>query len=393
VHAFERRREGHRRGVDGEMRGINPAELARIGMDVDQRLLRCRNIEECIGLARHLGQASADQQDEIGFLDAREQLRVHAETEIADVGRMVGGKQHLATEGAGDRQLEALRETHEALHGNFGPAAAAKQRDRLLRTMQQLLQLRHLRETRMRLDDLIARRVGDLRHFGEHILRQGDHDRAGAAGGRHMEGAGHDFGEARRIVHFRGPFGERSEGGAIVELLERLAFAHAALDLADEENHRRGILLGDVDARRGVRRPWAAGHEADARTAGELAVGFRHHGGAAFLAAYGHVDVRVMQRIQRGQVALARNAEDVINPVQSKLIDKDLAAGAGGRCHGRLALLRGQIAKRRANALRSIKVQRSGVDVKLDALGERKRRAVIDRVGGAAHIGLPGIRA
>ena len=54
-----------------------------------------------------------------------------------------------------------------------------------------------------------------------------------------MEGAGDDFREAGRIVDLRGPFGERSEGGPVVELLERLALTHAALDLADEEDHRK----------------------------------------------------------------------------------------------------------------------------------------------------------
>ena len=50
---------------------------------------------------------------------------------------------------------------------------------------------------------------------------------------------------------------------------------------------------------------------------------------------------RVMQRVERRQIALARHAENVIDPLGKKLIDKDLAAGAGGRCHGGLAVLEG----------------------------------------------------
>ncbi len=71
-------------------------------------------------------------------------------------------------------------------------------------------------------------------------------------------------------------------------------------------------------------------------------MGLGHHGGAAFLAADRHGDVGVMQRVERRQITLAGNAENVIHPLGKKLIDKDLAAGAGGRCHGGLVVLRGE---------------------------------------------------
>ena len=54
-----------------------------------------------------------------------------------------------------------------------------------------------------------------------------------------------------------------------------------------------------------------------------------------------------MQRVERGEIALARNAEDVIDAVESQLIDKDLAAGAGGRCHGRLVYDKSGVNKKR----------------------------------------------
>ena len=39
-----------------------------------------------------------------------------------------------------------------------------------------------------------------------------------------------------------------AEEGLVVDFLEGLALAHAALDLADEQDHRRRILGGDMDA-------------------------------------------------------------------------------------------------------------------------------------------------
>ena len=106
---------------------------------------------------------------------------------------------------------------------------------------------------------------------------------------------------------------------------------------------------------------------------------------------------RVVQRVERRKIALARNAEDVIDPVDEKLIDENLAAGAGGRCHGRLAMCDGKWKGKAEgpwpSACDSLGPRRSGVDVELHALGQRQGRAVVDRVGGAAHVGLPGVRA
>ena len=105
----------------------------------------------------------------------------------------------------------------------------------------------------------------------QHVLGQRDHHRAGPAVGRGVERARDDFGNARRIVDLGRPFGHRAEHGAEVELLERLALAHLARHLADEQDHRRGILLGDVDAVRGVGGAGPARDEGDAGPAGDLA--------------------------------------------------------------------------------------------------------------------------
>ena len=102
------------------------------------------------------------------------------------------------------------------------------------------------------------------------------------------------------------------------------------VDLADEQDQRRRILHRDVDAGRGVGRARAARDEADAGPAGELAVGLRHHRRAALLAADRDGDRGVVQRVEHGEIALARHAEDVLDAVRRELVDEDLAAGAGG---------------------------------------------------------------
>jgi hypothetical protein len=88
LQAFERGGEGGRRSVDRKMRVIDAAEFLRAGMHMHQRLLRAGNVEQRVTLARHLAHPSADQQQHVGILDARDDFRVGADAEIAGVTRM-----------------------------------------------------------------------------------------------------------------------------------------------------------------------------------------------------------------------------------------------------------------------------------------------------------------
>ena len=134
----------------------------------------------------------------------------------------------------------------------------------------------HVGEAGPGLDRLGARRVGNRDALDQHVLRQRDHHRAGPAVHRGEEGARHDLRNARRIVDLGRPFRHRAEHGAVIELLKRLALAHLAADLADEHDHRRGVLLGDVDAGRGIGGARPARDEAHAGPAGRLADRLRH---------------------------------------------------------------------------------------------------------------------
>ena len=127
--------------------------------------------------------------------------------------------------------------------------------------------------------------------LGQHVFRQRDHHRAGTAVAGGVEGARHQFGNARGIVDLGRPFGDGAEHRAVVEFLERLALAHVAADLADEHDHRRRVLPGDMNAGRRIGGARAARDETDAGPAGHLADRLRHHGGRALVAADGELDV------------------------------------------------------------------------------------------------------
>jgi hypothetical protein len=90
------------------------------------------------------------------------------------------------------------------------------------------------------------------------------------------------------------------------------------------------ILHRRVDAAEAVRGARAAGDEADAGLAGELAPRLRHVGGAALVPAGEQRDgvLGIVQRVERGEVALARHAERRLDAVHLQLVDQDLAAAA-----------------------------------------------------------------
>ena len=119
------------------------------------------------------------------------------------------------------------------------------------------------RRGQRRLDPRQHRRRG---HDAQHVLGQGQHHRAGPALHRGVEGAGDVLGQAVGVVHLGDPLGEAERAGAehlpVVDFLEGLAVALLARHLADEDDERRRVLEGGVDADRGVARARAAGDEA-----------------------------------------------------------------------------------------------------------------------------------
>lgn len=71
------------------------------------------------------------------------------------------------------------------------------------------------------------------------------------------------------------------------------------------------------------------GDKADARPPGLLAIGFRHHRSAAFIAADDDLDAAVMQRVQHRQIGFARHAEDVTHTLDAQLVHQHPGGGAG----------------------------------------------------------------
>ena len=281
----------------------------------------------------HFRHAPAHQQDEVRRLGARKQLRVRANAHLARVVAVRVREQRRAPEGGRDRQVEPLGKAHEGVDGALSPPAAAKDCERRPRGPQAFLQVRHLCEAGPGLHRLDARGVRDRGALDEHVLGQRDHDGTGPALHRDMERPRYDLGYSRHVVDLRRPLRERAEDGAIIHLLKGAAFAHAALDLPDEQDQRGRIMFGDVDRVRGIHRARAARDEDDAWPSGQSRRCLGHERRAGFMPRDRQLDGRIVERVEHGQVGLAGHAEDVRDALRDQLIDEDLTAGAevGGR--------------------------------------------------------------
>ena len=301
-----------------------------------------RDRKQSVGLRRDLAHAAADQHHEIGVLDASEQLRIWADAEVAGVKRMQRVEQWQAAVARDHRDLEALDETTKRGAGVDAPSATSQDHHRTRCGAQHVAQRFHVLDGRSGFDRHLRRRVGHGDPLHQHVFRQAQDDRAGPSARRRMKRARYDLGDARGIVDLVGPFRHAAEDGAIVDLLERLATAHAALHLSDEHDEGRRILLRDVDAGHRIGGAGAARDEADTRSPRRLADGVRHHRGSALLAAHRHLDRSIVERIEHGEIALARHAEHVLDAVRDELIDENFRGRTGGDSivHGVLARIR-----------------------------------------------------
>ena len=156
----------------GKVRLIIPAQLARIGVNVDELLLRPWNIDERIPARGRFAQARAKNQEKVRILNFLGQLRIDADTHIASVTGALVVKVVLAPERDRDRQPARLGKGLNPRHGFGIPSAAAKDRKRPFRGGQQLPEPFHVLWRRMRLDALVRHWVPGLGFLAEHILRQ-----------------------------------------------------------------------------------------------------------------------------------------------------------------------------------------------------------------------------
>ncbi len=159
--------------------------------------------------------------------------------------------------------------------GRLGPAGTADQHQRPFGALDQPPdpQARRGRRLACPLDTGPVERL-DL--IEQHVLRQRQHHRARPSVHRGGIGARDIFRDTRGIVDPRRPFAQRREHRLEVDLLKGFAVAGAAIDIADEQDHRLRVLHRDMHADRGIGRARAARDEGDAGPPRQRAVGTGH---------------------------------------------------------------------------------------------------------------------
>ena len=376
-------------GADREIGAVGHAELGGVRMDVDEPLPRMLGRDQRIAVGGRLPQPRADHQQQIGVLHPSDQRRIGAVAQIARIGRAAVGHRILAPERGDQRHAGAVRPGGDVLPRRRIPARTADDRHRPLCRGDEVGELLHRIRIGRLADALDARAIGGFHLIEQHVLGQRQHHRAGAPVHRHSIGARDIFWDAPRIVDPRRPFGDGREHCGEIHLLERLAIARAAIDVADEQDHRLRILHRDMDANRRIGRARPAGDEGDPRPVRQRAVGARHEGDATLLPAGDDVDFgRIDQRVEHRQEALPRHGEDPVAALQGELIDQDAAAGADGGLHVPVVERSGRQGNYPPRLRRLLRVKFGGDAARDSACGRRLDFAGHERKGVAKSTAL-----
>src|SRR3569623_2015886 len=234
----------------------------------------------------------------------------------------------LAAKTGGDRHAMGFGECGDGAAGGIGPARAAEDHQGTLSLSELALQRFKAIRRWYGSDGDGCLHIRAHASLFQHVAGQRQHYRSRASRSRDLKSARHEFGYALRIVDLGHPFRQRREHLPVFHFLKRFAAAKRAVDLPDEENHRRRILHRGMHADARMRGARPARDEADAGAAGQLAVGFGHVGGRAFMSGDYDADVGIDQRVEHFQIAFAWHAEYGVHAVNAQRFDQYPAAAA-----------------------------------------------------------------
>ena len=295
-----------------------------------QRLARARNVEQRIALRGDFAEPAADQHDQVRRLDAREQLRIDAEADVAGIARMQRVDQMRAAERGRDRHGEALGEARERrasrppTSGCRRPARSAISRPRAASAASPCRR----GPARSRPARTPARRAPRRARPACPRAARSPPGRAGRCRrcrrrATRSRGCAPDRRSRSPISPWcRTPRGSRAPGTPRARASR--APTWPTNTISGVESCLAMWMPGEALVAPGPRV-----HEHDAGPAGDLADRLRHHGGAALLPADGELDRPVVERVERREIALARHAEHVLHAVHDELVDQNFAAGAG----------------------------------------------------------------
>ena len=164
----------------------------------------------------------------------------------------------------------------------------------------------------------------------EQILRQDDRDGAGRAALGDMEGTRDRLGGLLGFDHLDHQFRHVGQQAGIVLLLQRHAAEVLAFDLAHQHYQWGRIVIGGVDRHHGVGQAGTARDDAATGAAAQAAIGDRHVAGATFMAAHDQSQrVHVGERVDQPDIALAGNAEHLVDVMRFQALGEQAGNGTG----------------------------------------------------------------
>ncbi len=251
------------------------------------------------------------------------------------VQRMVVRDDVRAPPGGDHGHVEELGEAEELGRGPGAQDAAAGEDHRPTGARQQLDDSRQLLRRGARDARTVRVRALEQHDLVEQVLRQRQQDRARSAGEGLADGLRHDPRDVLGAARLRRPLGEAADRRDLVDLLEGLAALERALDLADQREHRAGILAGGVDPDGQVGAADGAGAEAGSGAARQLPVRLGHERGTALVAGRHDPDPRVGERVEEAEERLARHGERVPHAGGAQAVGDEPADGPRlGGLHG-----------------------------------------------------------
>jgi hypothetical protein len=144
-----------------------------------------------------------------------------------------------------------------------------------------------------------------------------------------MEGTRDRFGGLIGVDDLDDVLGDVGEQSRVVLLLQGQAAHVAALDMADEQDERDGVVVGGVQRDHGVREAGAAGDYGNPGAAAELTVGEGHVAGPGLVPADDdlHRAATFDEGAGESDVALAGDAEDAVDVVGFEAFDQETGDG------------------------------------------------------------------
>ena len=205
---------------------------------MNEFLLRVGNINQRITAGGHFAQSGAKGDQQVCFAHPLSQFGVNANTNVTDIIGVAVIHVILIAEGCRHWYIDALGKGHQLCLSLSRPCRTTNYHQRFARLLQVAVQRGYVFVADFCLCRLRRSGIFHVSVRTQHVFRQSQHHRPGAAGHGGVEGMADIFGDAFNVVNLADPFGHVAIHAAEINFLKGFALGHGASDLPDKQDHR-----------------------------------------------------------------------------------------------------------------------------------------------------------